>query len=57
MAHRVLLNTVSIQDVQVHNVEATIVPSPMPYALLGNSFLTRFQMKRVNDQMTLEKRL
>lgn len=56
MAYRVLLNTVSIQDVQVHNVEATIVPSPMPYALLGNSFLTRFQMNRVNDQMTLEKR-
>ena len=56
MAYRVLLNTVSIQDVQVHNIDATIVPSPMPYALLGNSFLTRFQMKRVNDQMTLEKR-
>ena len=28
----------------------------MPYVLLGNSFLTRFQMKRENDVMTLEKR-
>jgi hypothetical protein len=24
--------------------------------LLGNSFLTRFQMVRQNDQMTLERR-
>ena len=29
----------------------------MPYVLLGNSFLTRFQMKRENDRMTLSKRL
>ena len=57
MAYRVRLNTISIQNVQVYDIDATIVPTPMPYALLGNSFLTRFQMKRVNDQMTLEKRL
>ena len=31
-------------------------PQPMPYILLGNSFLTRFQMKRDNDQMVLERR-
>jgi aspartyl protease family protein len=28
----------------------------MEQVLLGNSFLTRFQMKRENDTMTLEKR-
>ena len=28
----------------------------MPYILLGNSFLTRFQMKRENDVMTLDLR-
>ena len=28
----------------------------MPYVLLGNSFLTRFQMQRDNDQMTLQRR-
>ena len=28
----------------------------MPYVLLGNSFLTEFQMTRTNDQMVLEKR-
>jgi aspartyl protease family protein len=30
--------------------------APMPFALLGNSFLTRFQMKRENDIMTLTKK-
>lgn len=28
----------------------------MPYVLLGNSFLTHFQMTRTNDQMVLDKR-
>jgi aspartyl protease family protein len=28
----------------------------MPYVLLGNSFLTRFSMRRDNDQMVLERR-
>ena len=37
-------------------VEAIITPQPMPYVLLGNSFLTEFQMTRINDQMVLEKR-
>ena len=32
------------------------LPAPMPYILLGNSFLTRFQMKRENDVMTLDLR-
>ena len=31
-------------------------PAPMPYILLGNSFLTRFQMKRENDTLTLDLR-
>jgi aspartyl protease family protein len=54
--HRVMLTSVRIGDVQVYNVEALVVPAQMPYVLLGNSFLTRFQMKRENDVMTLEKR-
>jgi aspartyl protease family protein len=28
----------------------------MPYVLLGNSYLARFQMTRSNDEMVLEKR-
>ena len=34
----------------------SVCPAPMPYVLLGNSFLTRFQMKRENDLMTLDRR-
>jgi aspartyl protease family protein len=55
-AHRVMLASVRVGDVQVREVEALVVPSQMPYVLLGNSFLTRFQMKRENDVMTLVKR-
>ncbi len=53
---RVSLTSLRIQDVEVFNVDATVVPQGMPYLLLGNSFLTRFQMKRENDTLTLTKR-
>ncbi len=53
---RVMLPSVRLGDVQVYEVEAIVVPGQMPYVLLGNSFLTRFQMKRENDVMTLDKR-
>jgi aspartyl protease family protein len=33
-----------------------VLPSSMPYMLLGNSFLDRFQMRRENDRLTLEKK-
>jgi aspartyl protease family protein len=47
---------VRIGDVEVFNVEAAIVPAAMSHVLLGNSFLTRFQMRRDNDTLTLVKR-
>jgi len=50
------LNSVRIGDVEVFDVDAIVSQQPMPYALLGNSFLTRFQMHRENEQMTLERR-
>ncbi len=56
LVYRTLLNTVRLGDVTVHNVEAVVGPEGMPYVLLGNSFLTRFQMKRENDILTLERR-
>jgi aspartyl protease family protein len=28
----------------------------MPFVLLGNSYLNRFQMRRDNDQMVLDRR-
>ena len=50
------LASVRIGDVVVYDVDAVVSPAPMPYILLGNSFLTRFQMKRENDVMTLDLR-
>jgi aspartyl protease family protein len=50
------LNSVRVGDVTAHGVEAIVSSGSMPYILLGNSFLTRFQMTRANDQMVLEKR-
>ena len=54
--YRIKLNSVRIGDVEVFDVDAVVSSQPMPYMLLGNSFLTRFQMLRENEQMTLVKR-
>ncbi|MBI5926837.1 MAG: TIGR02281 family clan AA aspartic protease [Aquabacterium sp.] len=56
VAYRVNLTSLRIQDVEVFNVEAAVLPQPMPHILLGNTFLTRFQMRRDNDTLTLTKR-
>jgi aspartyl protease family protein len=56
VVHVVRLSSVRIKDVEVYDVEAVVGDAPMPFALLGNSFLTRFQMKRENDIMTLTKK-
>lgn len=50
------LDSVRIGDVTVHGVDAVVMPQSMPYILLGNSFLGRFQMNRENDQLTLSRR-
>jgi aspartyl protease family protein len=55
-AWRVKLASVAIGDIEVREVEATVTPAEMPYILLGNSFLSRFSMKRESDTMVLERR-
>ena len=55
--YRVRLNSVRVGDVEVYDVEATVIAVQLPYILLDNSYLTRFQMKRENDTLTLSKRL
>ena len=50
------LSSVRVGDVTVHGVDAIVSSGSMPYVLLGNSYLTHFQMTRANDQMVLEKR-
>jgi aspartyl protease family protein len=54
--YRVRLAEVRVGDVVVYDIEAMVVPAQMEFILLGNSFLTRFQMKRENETMTLSKR-
>ncbi|WP_291011809.1 retropepsin-like aspartic protease [Hydrogenophaga sp.] len=54
--YSVRLSSVKVGDVLAYDVAAIVLPLAMPYVLLGNSFLTRFQMQRTNDQLTLEKR-
>ena len=55
-AWKIKLSSVKLGDVEVYEVDAVVSPGAMPYVLLGNSYLTRFQMTRTNDQMLLEKR-
>lgn len=55
-AHMIQLDSVRVGDVEVRGVDAIVVPGQMSHVLLGNSFLTRFQMRRENDVMTLEQR-
>jgi len=56
VSHRVSLGEVRVGDVTVYNVDAVVVPAGMDVILLGNSFLTRFQMKRDADVLVLDKR-
>lgn len=53
---RVVLGRVTVGDVTVTQVEAVVMPAAMGHVLLGNSFLSRFQMRRDNDVMRLELR-
>ena len=53
---QVLLSSVRVGSAQVYDVPGVVMPQPMPFVLLGNSFLNRFQMQRTNDQLTLERR-
>ena len=56
IGYHVSLDSVRVNDVTVYNVDAVVQPADMPVVLLGNSFLGRFQMKRENDVLTLDKR-
>lgn len=54
--HYVTLSAVRVGDVEVYQVPAVVFPAQLQAVLLGNSFLSRFQMKRDNDILVLEKR-
>jgi aspartyl protease family protein len=50
------LSSLRIGDVVSYEVEAVVIPATMPQVLLGNSYLSRFSMRRDGDQMMLIKR-
>lgn len=54
--YRLRLQSVRVGDVEVYDIDAVVSQEPMPYVLLGNSFINRFSMRRDADQMVLEKR-
>ena len=55
-AFRVQLASVKLGDVTLYDVPAVVLPGTMPYVLLGNSFLSRFQLRRDNSTLVLDKR-
>ncbi len=54
--YRVNLRSVRVGDVEINNVDASVGAAQMPFVLLGNSFLSRFSMRRDSDVMRLELR-
>ncbi|GAB3190097.1 retropepsin-like aspartic protease family protein [Hydrogenophaga aquatica] len=56
VGHQVRLNSVSVGPHTSHGVAAVVLPASMPFVLLGNSFLSRFDMRRENDRMILNPR-
>lgn len=56
-AYHVKLDTVRVGDIIVNNVDAAVMEgNPMPFALLGMSFLRRMEMRREGETMVLIKR-
>jgi len=51
------LDTVRVGDIVLNNVDAAVIEgSPLPFALLGMSFLNRMEMKREGQTMVLIRR-
>jgi aspartyl protease family protein len=52
----VTLNTVRVGGIELQNIEAIVIEHGLPVALLGNSFLSRVNMRREGEAMTLTRR-
>ena len=56
-AYRVRLDTVTVGDITLHNVDAAVLEGAYPVdTLLGMTFLNRVQMRRDGDTLTLIRR-
>ncbi len=56
VAYRVRLDTLTVGDITIHQVDATVMESGLDVALLGMSFLSRTDMKRDGANLVLTKR-
>ena len=55
--YRMMLDTVTLGDITLYNVTASVHEGPgLDIALLGMSFLNRTEMRREGQQLTLTKR-
>jgi aspartyl protease family protein len=54
--YQVVLDTVKVGDIEIHQVDAMVQESGLPFILLGMSFLNRTDMRRDGAQMVLTKR-
>lgn len=52
----VTLQSVRIGALEQHEVQAIVTQEPMPYVLLGNSFLKPYEMSRKGDELILQSR-
>jgi len=52
----VKLASVRIGPLEQHGVQAIVTQEPMPYVLLGNSFLQPYEMTRKGGELTLQSR-
>ncbi|MNC92288.1 hypothetical protein D3C83_86840 [compost metagenome] len=50
------LATVRVGGIELQNVEAIVIEQGLTIALLGNSFLSRMDMRREGQTMTLTRR-
>jgi aspartyl protease family protein len=55
-AYKVTLDSVRVGDIAMNGVDALVIETGLPFALLGMSFLNRTEMKREGETMVLIKR-
>ena len=55
-AFLVTLDSVRLGGIELYNVEAIVIEQGLAVGLLGNSFLSRTEMRREGETMTLTKR-
>ncbi len=55
-AYRVKLESVTVGDVRLNNVDASVGEANMPFVLLGMSFLSRMEIHQEGTDLTLTKR-